>query len=358
MKILMTTDNIGGVWTFALSLAVGMRKKGVEVILAIIGNPLSKSQIKQLKDIRFYHRLSKQEWMDEPWEDLRETGQWLLRLQDIVRADIVHLNSYAYGSLRWRVPVIVTLHSCVLTWWQAVKNEPAPQSYDIYREIVTLGIRSAAVVTAPGNVMMNTAEEYYGPFRRKKVIYNGLDPDNFRKTNKVRMLFSMGRMWDEGKNCSLILDAADDIRYPIYIAGDDDHLRNRQLPSHVHLRGVLPPEEIVQYLAQAPIFALPVKYEPFGYTFLEAAFSGCALIGGDIASLREIWGDAMLFVDPQNARHLASTVNYLMKNDGIRVAYAERALARAWNFTLARMVKEYHQLYVQVAQNKLKSVSV
>jgi glycogen synthase len=39
MKVLMTTDNIGGVWTYALAMAHGLKKHGVEVVLAVIGNP-------------------------------------------------------------------------------------------------------------------------------------------------------------------------------------------------------------------------------------------------------------------------------------------------------------------------------
>ena len=53
-------------------------------------------------------------------------------------------------------------------------------------------------------------------------------------------------------------------------------------------------------IARAAIYALPAHYEPFGLSILEAAMSGCALVLGDIPSLREIWGDAAVFVHPDN----------------------------------------------------------
>ena len=49
-------------------------------------------------------------------------------------------------------------------------------------------------------------------------------------------------------------------------------------------------------MGRAAIYALPARYEPFGLSILEAALSGCALVIGDIPSLREIWADAALFV--------------------------------------------------------------
>jgi glycogen(starch) synthase len=47
---------------------------------------------------------------------------------------------------------------------------------------------------------------------------------------------------------------------------------------------------------------LPARYEPFGLSVLEAALSGCALVLGDIASLREVWGGAACYVRPGDSR--------------------------------------------------------
>ena len=62
--------------------------------------------------------------------------------------------------------------------------------------------------------------------------------------------------------------------------------------------GRLSAGELADWYARAAIYALPARYEPFGLSALEAALSGCALVLGDIPSLREIWGDAALFVPP------------------------------------------------------------
>src|SRR5690606_28219555 len=110
MKALVTTDNIGGVWTFTLELAKGLKEHGVEVILAVIGEPLTSEHKAELSGISYRHFQAKQEWMEDPWEDVYATGKWLMWLKELENPDVVHLNSYTLGCLEWNIPVIVTLH--------------------------------------------------------------------------------------------------------------------------------------------------------------------------------------------------------------------------------------------------------
>jgi glycosyltransferase involved in cell wall biosynthesis len=355
MKVLMTTDNIGGVWTYALAMARGLKKHGVEVVLAVIGNPLTPAQKDELNGIRYRHCVARQEWMDDPWENVYATGKWLMNFRDIENPDILHLNSYTLGCLDWQVPVVVTLHSCVLSWWQAVKGEPAPASWNTYHEHVKAGIQSAGVVTAPSRFIMNAAEKFYGPFRYKKLIYNGIDHSHFKRGRKEKIVFSMGRIWDEAKNISLLLKAAEKIPWPVYIAGEHNGMDENHLPANVTLLGQLSQKEVAGWLSKAWLYVLPAKYEPFGYTFLEAALSGCVLVGGDIESLHEIWNDKMIYATTDDPQYLADTVTKLFENEW-QLNYLSRkthehALA---TYTEDIMLKEYTELYKSLEKIKLK----
>ena len=93
------------------------------------------------------------------------------------------------------------------------------------------------------------------------------------------------------------------------------------------------------------MYALPALYEPFGYTPLEAALSGCALVLGDIDSLREIWRDAAVFVDPNDSRQLKAALLQLIKDEQHRRDMAQRARERALEFTSARMAQNYFAAY-------------
>jgi glycosyltransferase involved in cell wall biosynthesis len=98
-------------------------------------------------------------------------------------------------------------------------------------------------------------------------------------------------------------------------------------------------------LARAAVFALPARYEPFGLAALEAAFAGCALVLGDIASLREVWDDAALYVDPDDDDALEAALRTLIDDDTLRREYARRARTRATLYTTERMVDAYVELY-------------
>jgi glycosyltransferase involved in cell wall biosynthesis len=78
---------------------------------------------------------------------------------------------------------------------------------------------------------------------------------------------------------------------------------------------------------------------------LEAALSGCALVLGDIPSLREVWGDAADFVAPDDHVALRRAIARLIASPALLAARASAAYARALSFTPARMAREYVSIY-------------
>jgi glycosyltransferase involved in cell wall biosynthesis len=98
-------------------------------------------------------------------------------------------------------------------------------------------------------------------------------------------------------------------------------------------------------MARAAIYVMPARYEPFGLSILEAAVSGCALVLGDIPSLRELWDGAALFVPPADRRKLAHVLGDLIADAGLRNKLADDAQKRAANFSLERMARQYVTVY-------------
>ena len=109
--------------------------------------------------------------------------------------------------------------------------------------------------------------------------------------------------------------------------------------------GRLPPRELSKWYGRAAIYALPARYEPFGLSVLEAALSGCALVLGDIESLRETWGDAAVFVPPDDHAKLTGALRELMSDPRRREALARRSAARAKSFTPELMAADYLDAY-------------
>jgi glycosyltransferase involved in cell wall biosynthesis len=111
----------------------------------------------------------------------------------------------------------------------------------------------------------------------------------------------------------------------------------------------LPRDELARELATAAIYALPARYEPFGLSVLEAALSGCALVLGDIPSLRETWQDAALFVAPDDHAALHEALVSLMHNPSERSRLAQAAFVRAHAFGPDRQGDAYLQAYARLA---------
>jgi glycogen(starch) synthase len=263
--------------------------------------------------------------------------------------------------LPWASPKLVVCHSCVLSWWRAVRKESAPESvWGRYRKNVSCGLRAADHVVAPSRTMLSTVIGLYGPLGCPvDVVLNGREPSLFCQVRKELYVFSSGRLWDEAKNIAALEHVASTIKWPVYVAGDSSEAwaGHSSPPGERTYRslGFISSPEIAKWLSAASIFCLPARYEPFGLSALEAGLSGCALVLGDIASLREIWAGAAVFVDPEDYQQLTNTIQQLIANSVYREKCARRARLRALELTSTRMADRYLQIYSSMLARRNES---
>jgi glycosyltransferase involved in cell wall biosynthesis len=350
--ILMTADTIGGVWTYSLELSEALARRGVCVSLATMGNKLTQEQraeADRIDGLEIYESSYKLEWMDDPWSDVDRAGDWLLGLEQRIQPDVVHLNGYAHAALSWTAPVAVVAHSCVLSWFEAVRHCPAPSGWDTYRERVQAGLEAADIVISVTHAMSRALERWYGPVASSRVIHNGRNPQLYAPGNKDESILSCGRIWDEAKNISGLESVAALLPWPIYIAGEQQHPSGgKRAIEYLRPLGFLPPDQLRRWFSRASIFALPARYEPFGLSALEAALSGCTLVLSDIPSLREVWGGAALFVPPDDPSKLALALNLLALDKLSLDLWARRARDRALTLTSERMADQYLHAYAAI----------
>ena len=349
MNILLTADPIGGVWNYALELCRSLQSSRARVALATLGRelqPEQRAEVARLGNVTLYESSFRLEWMPEPWEDLERAADWLLSLERRLNPDVVHLNHLVHADLPWRAPVLSAGHSCVWSWYAAVRGMPAGQDWALYRERVTASLRAARCVVAPTFTMLSQLERYYGPFQDSRVVTNARNSGLFEPGRKERLILCAGRLWDEAKNVAAVTAVASQLKAPVALAGEivGPHGTTAAL-SGVRVLGPLATDALADWYGKAAIYVLPARYEPFGLTALEAALSGCALVLGDIPSLREVWGDAARYVGPDDHRSLAATVNELLEDDASRRLMGARAMARARLFSPDRFARSYLQIY-------------
>lgn len=364
MNVLMTADAVGGVWTYAVTLSKTLAARGVNITLAVMGPPPTADQreaVLGVPGIALEERPYRLEWMDTPWSDVERAGEWLLSLANRFAPDVVHLNGYAHGALPWPAPVLITGHSCVLSWWQAVKRTPTPDSLETYRARVRNGLRATDHVVAPSRFMLDELERLYGPLPPSRVVPNGhLGGLTDRPRGKEPCILAAGRLWDEAKNLAALDRAAGlGVPWPVFVAGDTHDPDGRAFEArHARLLGRLPQDELARRMGNASIYALPARYEPFGLSVLEAAAAGCALVLGDIPSLRENWSDAALFVDPDDTAGLAKAMKTLAADPGLRAVLALQARRRAALFTAERQAKAYLGVYRDLVAQRQQTSSL
>jgi glycosyltransferase involved in cell wall biosynthesis len=349
MRVLMTTDGVGGVWNYSIHLAEALGTHGVQIALATMGPALNESQrqeVRRLSNVQLYESTFKLEWMRDPWPDVDRAGQWLLDLADEIRPDLIHLNGYVHASLPWSSPTLVVGHSCVCSWFEAVRKCNATPQWNEYRRRVRLGLSRADLVTAPTAAALESLRRHHGSFRSAGPVPNGLDGDGDTLSRSDDVVFCVGRLWDPAKNIATLDRAAKDIHLPVIAAGTtggpDGQRIDMKAIRHI---GFLDQTLLREWYHRAAVFVLPSLYEPFGLAALEAAQVGCPLVLSDIPSLREIWADAAVFVEPEDPEALAYEINRLIGVDSLRRRYGSLAHEAARTYTLGRMADLYHRTY-------------
>ncbi|WBY02635.1 glycosyltransferase family 4 protein [Ramlibacter tataouinensis] len=351
-SILLTADTVGGVWTYAVELARALGPFGIDVHLATMGGPLrahQRDELDRLPHVSLHESRFALEWMPDPWREVDAAADWLLALERRWQPQLVHLNQFAFGALPFAAPTLLVAHSCVPSWWRAVHGTRAPAGWDGYRGRVAAGLRGAGLVAAPTAAMLAALRAEHGFHGEAVVLPNGRDPALFPIGAKEPFVFAAGRFWDEAKNLAALQAVAPRLPWPVCVAGSCVHPDGRELrPAGVQALGELAPREVAAHMACASIYALPAYYEPFGLSVLEAALSGCALVLGDIASLREVWGDAAVYVKPDDTLALHEVLQQLIARPDPRsrlaaaahrraLRFSPRAMAEAWFAAAARL---------------------
>ena len=348
-RVLITTDTVGGVWTYSLELAAALAGHGVEIVLATLGRLPGSDQIaeaQQVPGLRLHALECQLPWMDDPWDDVATAGRWLADLAAEAQSDVVHLSEPVLAAGDWPAPIVAVGHSCVLSWWESVPGEGAPPAWDRYRDTMREGLAAASAVAAPTHWMLGALRRLYG-VRGGWVIANGRSPSAFRPGAKDELVFTATRVWDPAKNVLSLDRAAQGVPWPVYAAGDDcpPGQTAPTTPARVRTLGRLPSREVSAWLSRAAVFALPARYEPFGLSVLEAGLAGCALVLGDIPSLRETWDGVAVFVPPDDHATLRLALQTVIEDPALRQTLAMRARRRALGLTAERMARGYLDLY-------------
>jgi glycogen synthase len=366
MRVLMTTDAVGGVWQYSLSLARGLvQKHDCELALVCLGEP-DTADLREMglsAKVELVTLSPHLEWMRCGEDAIRRSIEEVGGLAVAWKADVIHSNQHCFGLLSDQVPTIVVSHSDVLSWiaWHRCRSNSsfldvgalrtvvqADPFLRRYSDLVSTALTNASAVVSPSRFVAASLERIYGA--QSTVIHNGLWPGSYIPKHKEATAVVIGRLWDGAKNAAMAVRAAE--RLPLQLimvgptvgpSGETAHL---PLAGNVRYLGATTWAETRDILSRASFYLATSSYEPFGLAVLEAALSGCALLANDIPSYRELWEGTALFCRFNDAGDMRAALAASLRDPAGSQDRGRSARDRAVSlFAADRMATEYAGIY-------------
>jgi glycogen synthase len=356
MRVLITTDVVGGVWQFTRELATGLLNQGSSVALVSFGGDPSADQLAQCAGLkkrhgsRFLYESSSVplEWMQQNSGAYQNALPTLMNVIKEFQPDLLHSNQFCFGAMPVDIPRVVTAHSDVLSWAEVCRDGPLEPSAWLhqYQDLVTSGLAGASLLTAPTRWMLDAVRRNFPVQCPTAVISNGRSLPKLADASPQMRAVTAGRLWDEAKDIRILADVASPM--PLYVAGEVQHEGATAVSQRgrVSYLGRLREDELLDFFRQSAIYICTSRYEPFGLAPLEAALCGCVVLARNIPSLHEVWQEGALYFDDPPA--LSQLLHNLAGDPAALQAARYRSGYRARAFSSERMVASYCEQFSRI----------
>ena len=289
-------------------------------------------------------------------------------------ADVVHCHTWytdmagLLASQLWGVPYVLTIHSLEpLRPW---KVEQLGNAYHLSAWMERTAIeRADAVIAVSRETREDVLRLFDVPPERVHVIHNGIDPEEYRRTEAHRALdrhgidrtkpfvLFVGRVTRQKGIMHLVnaIPRLDPDLQVVLCAGAPDTLEiGREMaegvaavaanrPGVVWIREMLARPDVIQLYSHAAVFCCPSVYEPFGIINLEAMACETAVVASAVGGIPEVVvpGETGLLVDPglkpgtfdpedpaAFSARLADAINALARDPALRARFGANGRRR------------------------------
>lgn len=258
---------------------------------------------------------------------------------------------------------VITIHDCTFAYYPELLQRETlqhlskrlPREVEIADRIIAVSTQTKRDVEKIFSVRSDKIE----------VILHGNpieSPLPYERPNKSYLLV-VGTL-EPRKNITAVLDAFEMVRrqgVPLNlniigkVGWKSDSIRHKLLHhpfAHAisHL-SYAPSEQLGSYYAQAFCLVFPSLYEGFGFPVLEAMSLGCPVVTTPLESIKEVGGDACLYVG-QTPHEIAEGIIRLYENPQLREDLAEKGKVRARQFSWQKCAGQTLEVLTGVAQNR------
>jgi glycosyltransferase involved in cell wall biosynthesis len=284
----------------------------------------------------------------------------------VAPVDLVHAPSPAVppsGGL----PLVVTVHDAAPL---VMPDAFTKRGVRFHRRGFAAAAKRADLVIAVSEFCADEVVTHTAiPRDRIRVVANGVDRElaSAEAVEKARLIYAIddapyvfwAGTFQPRKNVRVLLDAFTRIDpavvpHRLVLAGpqgwkpaDADAEVAHALGDRVRLLGPVHREQLFPLFAGADLFAFPSRHEGFGIPVLEAMAQRTPVICSDIPALREVAGDAAVFVAPDDVEGWIDAITSLHVHAGAHDALVDAGAARVANYSWERCARETAAVYAE-----------
>ncbi|OXT06768.1 glycogen synthase [Thermoanaerobacterium thermosaccharolyticum] len=303
-------------------------------------------------------------------------------VKDPITSNIVHCHTwYTFmagflAKMLYDIPLVVTIHSLEpLRPW---KEEQLGNGYHLSTWMEKTGIEAADRIIAVSNDSKKDIMKCYNvPEDKIEVIYNGIDLNQYKKTDSNiarkkygidgRYILFVGRI-SRQKGIIHLIDAVkylpQDVKVVLCASSPDTEEIKMEMeekvklyPNIIWIDKMVTKEEIIELYSNAEVFVCPSIYEPFGIINLEAMACNTPVVASATGGIKEVVvdGETGFLVEPGNPEDLAEHIKKLLDDRELAATFGANGRKRVEEmFSWESIAKKTYDMYEDVIENYKK----
>jgi len=228
--------------------------------------------------------------------------------------------------------------------------------------------RVSAVVTVSEDIKRQVLENFKVAPDKVRVVYNGVD-ERFKPVTKSPSFIARYHLPEEyilfvgsrygNKNIMRMIEAFAMARkehgfgHHLVIAGAAGNeqaalnalVDQSGLGNVIQFTGYFPNDDLPGLYRHAGAFLFPSLSEGFGLPPLEAMACETPVVASDIPALREVLGEAALFVDPYSVVSIADGITKVVSDASLREVLMKKGFERAGKFSWKKTATDMLEIY-------------
>lgn len=288
--------------------------------------------------------------------------------------DLLHFPYFSFPIL-YPKKFVVTIHDLIFDHYKTGKASTLPGWFYVikkigYHMVLWIAARRAKAILTLSHDAKAEIMDHYGVNTKKIVVthesgkledprteFSGNAFDQMRKLQpyilyvgnahphkNVEMLVMAIQKLRQKRHIRLVLVGNDAFFYPKL----KEFIKQKKAEDFVTIVGSVPNDAIAAWYHFAQALVTASKMEGFGIPPLEAMSVGCPVIVSDIPVFHEVYGDAAVFFNQNDAQNIADTIDKTLANKVLIKDLIEKGYKKANSYSWEKTVEETAAVYKKV----------